>query len=71
MNENFNWNLASNAQLKEECERLETEFKKKQEELGGIVSKIDEYNTLLVNLSKQYREVKEILNKREGKNESK
>lgn len=71
MDENFNWNLASNAQLKEECERLETEFKKKQEELGGLVSKIDEYNTVLVNLSKQYREVKEILNKREGKNESK
>lgn len=71
MEENFNWKLASNAQLKEECERLEKEFTRNQEELGKIVSKIDEYNEVLVELSKQYREVKEILNKREGKNESK
>ncbi len=71
MEENFNWKLASNAQLKEECERLEKEFTRNQEELGKIVSKIDEYNEVLVGLSKQYREVKEILNKREGKNESK
>lgn len=67
MEENFNWNLASNAQLKEECERLEKEFVRNQEDLGKVVSKIDEYNEILVNLSKQYRNVKEILNKREGK----
>jgi chromosome condensin MukBEF ATPase and DNA-binding subunit MukB len=67
MEENFNWNLASNSQLKEECERLEKEFIIKQKELGNFVSKIDEYNEVLVNLSKQYREIKEILNKREGK----
>jgi len=71
MEENFNWNLASNAQLKEECERLEKEFAQNQEELGKIVSKIDEYNVVLTDLSKQYIQVKEILNKREGKNESK
>ena len=70
MEENFNWNLASNAQLKEECERLKKEFVRNQEELGKVVSKIDEYNEVLVDLSKQYRQVKEILNKREGKNES-
>ena len=69
MEENFNWNLASNAQLKEECERLKKEFVRNQEELGKVVSKIDEYNEVLVDLSKQYRQVKEILNKREGKNE--
>lgn len=71
MEENFNWNLASNAQLKEECERLKKEFVKNQEELGKIVGKIDEYNEILTNLSKQYREVNGILFKREGKNESK
>jgi wobble nucleotide-excising tRNase len=71
MEENFNWNLASNAQLKEECERLEKEFGEKQKELGGLVSKIDEFNEILFNMSKKYRELKEILNKREGKNESK
>lgn len=67
MEENINWNLASNAQLKEECEHLEKEFVKNQEKLGKIVSKIDEYNNVLNELSKQYRVVKDILNKREGK----
>lgn len=71
MDENFNWNLASNAQLKEECEHLEIEFAERQEELAIAVNKIDELNETLVNLSKKYRQVKEILNKREGKNESK
>jgi hypothetical protein len=33
MEENFNWNLASNAQLKEECERLEIEFSEKQQKM--------------------------------------
>ena len=30
MEEDFNWNLASNAQLKEECGRLEKLFEEKQ-----------------------------------------
>ena len=71
MEENFNWNLASNSQLKEECKHLEIEFSEKQEELAIAVNKIDELNETLINLSKKYREIKEILNKREGKNESK
>ena len=70
--EETNWNLASNSQLKEEKARLENEFKAKQNEIGGLVGKINEYNEILIDLSKQYREINEILNKREGKkNESK
>lgn len=70
MEEILNWKLASNSQLKEECARLEKEFEAKQNELREIVNKVDELNASLVEMSKQYRELKEILNKREGKNES-
>jgi uncharacterized coiled-coil DUF342 family protein len=71
MEENFNWNLASNSQLKEECGRLEKEFSTLQTELKEYVNKIDSLNTNLVDMSKKYREIKEILNKREGKNDGK
>ena len=50
MEDNINWQLASNSQLKEECERLEKEF-----------------NETLTKLSKQYVDLKNILNKREGR----
>ena len=71
MEEKFNWNLASNSQLKEECGRLEKEFSTLQTELKEYVNKIDSLNTNLVDMSKKYREIKEILNKREGKNDGK
>ena len=71
MEENFNWNLASNSQLKEECGRLEKEFSTLQTELKEYVNKIDSLNANLVDMSKKYREIKEILNKREGKNDGK
>ena len=70
MEDNLNWKLASNSQLKEECSRLEKEFEAKQNELRKIVNTVDELNNSLVEMSRQYREIKEILNKREGKNES-
>ena len=46
MEDNINWQLASNSQLKEECERLEKEFNETQEELKTYVSKIEEFNGL-------------------------
>lgn len=67
MEENINWQLASNSQLKEECERLEKEFNETQEELKTYVAKIEEFNETLTKLSKQYVNLKNILNKREGK----
>ena len=65
--EETNWNLASNSQLKEECERLEKIFKEKQDNIKEFVGKIDSINSKLVELSKKYLEIKDILNKREGK----
>lgn len=62
-----NWNMASNAQLKEELERLEKLFNTKQKEMGKIVSEIDVLHNDMNNLSKSYVEIKDILNKREGK----
>ena len=67
MEEEFNWKLASNAQLKEECERLENDFTEKQRELGELVSRIDELNNTLVDMSKKYNDIKSILEVREGK----
>ena len=62
-----NWNMASNAQLKEELERLEKLFNTKQKEMEKIVSEIDILHNDMNNLSKSYVEIKKILNKREGK----
>ena len=67
MEENFNWQLASNSQLKEECERLEKEFKEKQDEMREMVKKFDEISETMTKLSKEYVKIKEILDKREGK----
>ena len=66
MNET-NWNIASNTQLKEELTRLETEFKLKQNEMEKIVSEIDVLHNSMNELSKTYVEIKDILDKREGK----
>lgn len=62
-----NWNMASNAQLKEELERLDKLFNTKQKEMEKIVSEIDVLHNDMNNLSKSYVEIKDILNKREGK----
>ena len=62
-----NWNMASNAQLKEELERLDKLFNVKQKEMEKIVSEIDVLHNDMNNLSKSYVEIKDILNKREGK----
>ncbi len=66
MNET-NWNMASNTQLKEELERLENLFNKKQKEMEQMVLEIDILHNDMNNLSKSYVEIKDILNKREGK----
>lgn len=58
--DDINWNLASNTQLKEECDRLEKEFKEKQKLMENT-------HKQMVELSKQYVEVKKILDKRQGK----
>lgn len=52
--------LMSNTELKEMCEELETQFKEKQK----IVS---ENFQLMVDLSQQYKTIKDLLEKREGK----
>lgn len=62
-----NWNMASNAQLKEELERLDKLFNAKQKEMEKIVSEIDVLHNDMNNLSKSYVEIKKILDKREGK----
>ena len=66
MNET-NWNMASNAQLKKELERLDKLFNEKQKEMEKIVSEIDVLHNDMNNLSKSYVEIQHILNKREGK----
>ena len=62
-----NWNIASNTQLKEELTRLEPEFKLKQNEMEQIVKEIDVLHKSMNELSNTYVEIKDILDKREGK----
>jgi len=66
MNET-NWNMASNAQLKKELERLEKLFNEKQKEMEKTILEIDVLHNDMNNLSKSYVEIKDIVNKREGK----
>ena len=67
MEENINWNLSSNTELKEKIESLEKEFAEKQAELNTIVQRVEELNNSMVELSKEYNKIVEILNKREGR----
>lgn len=67
MEENINWNLSSNTELKEKIESLEKEFAEKQAELKTIVQRVEELNNSMVELSKEYNKIVEILNKREGR----
>lgn len=64
---NENWNLMSNSQLKEKLEKLQKDFSEKQNNLKDCINKIDELNDELKKLSKEYNEIKTIVNKREGK----
>lgn len=65
--EKIDWKIASNTELKEELERLENEFNLSQQEMKKLVDKIDELNSKMSTMSSSYIEIKEILNKREGK----
>lgn len=58
-----NWELASNTQLQEECKRLENEFNEYQAVMRQTHEKMTE-------LSRQYVELKKILDKRLGKNKN-
>lgn len=63
------WKIASNTELKEECERLKNIFAEKQEEMKSLVDEINKINDYMVGISKDYIEVRTILNKREGKSD--
>lgn len=63
----MDWNIASNSELKEECKRLENDFLEKQQEIKKCVERVEELNKEMNELSATYIEVKNILNKREGK----
>lgn len=62
-----NWNLASNSQIKEELENLESEFKEKQTTMKTLVEEINSLDESMRGLSEKYLKIREILNKREGK----
>lgn len=62
-----NWNLASNNQIKEELENLESEFKEKQVTMKTLVEEINSLDESMRGLSEKYLKIREILNKREGK----
>jgi predicted nucleic acid-binding Zn-ribbon protein len=65
--EEMDWNMASNVQIKEKLEALKKDFDKKQKKMKKIVDSMDELHNQMFELSKNYTELKSILNKREGK----
>lgn len=55
-----NWNLLSNNQLEEERDNLEKEYEKKQVQMLQLHEE-------MVQISTDYKNLSEILNKRQGK----
>lgn len=67
MEDEKDWKIASNTELSEECERLESIFTEKQNEMKQHVEAIQKLNEEMNSLSTNYLEVRTILNKRIGK----
>lgn len=67
MEDEKDWKIASNTELSEECERLESIFTEKQNEMKQHVEAIQKLNEEMNSLSANYLEVRTILNKRIGK----
>lgn len=59
--EEKDWNMMSNTQLQEECERLKNEYESKKE-------KMIQLNEDLIEISLSYCDIMDILDKRLGKN---
>lgn len=67
MEEEINWQLASNSQLEQECKRLQQEFDGKKESMKEAIDVIESLNEEIHTLSTKYNELKKILDKRQGK----
>jgi uncharacterized membrane-anchored protein YhcB (DUF1043 family) len=56
----FNINTATNAELKDECTKLEKAYKEIQQDVA-------EKAKIMIELSEDYNKIKAVLDKREGK----
>lgn len=63
MEEN-NWELASNSQLKEECERLTKDFEECKAVLLEALTKIEELREGMILMSEKYNKLQIILKRR-------
>lgn len=65
--EEKDWNIASNKEMKEELERLNTSFQTKQGRMKEVITELESLDKEMNDLSRSYVKIKEILDRREGK----
>jgi chromosome segregation ATPase len=61
------WQIASNNELKDECERLYQLFDEKQKEIKMHLDAVEEIDKELNSMSTEYNKLKQILLRRNGK----
>lgn len=61
------WQIASNNELKDECERLYQLFDEKQKEIKMHLDAVEEIDKELNGMSTEYNKLKQILLRRNGK----
>lgn len=67
MAENLNLNIISNKELGDIKNTLEGDYKNKQIEMKALCEQVEKLHKEMVDISKRFVEVKEVINKRQGK----
>ena len=67
MAENLNLNIISNKELGDIKNTLEGDYKNKQIEMKALCKQVEKLHKEMVDISKRFVEVKEVINKRQGK----
>lgn len=67
MTENFDLNIISNKELDDMKNTLEGDYQNKQIEMKALCEQVEKLHKEMVDISKQFVAVKEVINKRQGK----
>lgn len=67
MTENLDLNIISNKELDDMKNTLEGDYKNKQTEMKALCEQVEKLHKEMVNISKRFVAVKEVISKRQGK----
>lgn len=67
MEENLDLNIISNKELDGMKNALEGDYKNKQAEMKALCEQVEKLHKEMVDISKQFVAVKEVISKRQGK----